>query len=344
MPLCPKTIISGDFTYQGLAKNAAAMQDFNWARRSVLISQDEGDDILSQTSDKLGKALCAFLLSAYDGNGYTSAKATAELNVSYESIRLSMIIGVQPEAYKTGTVGGDVVGFMGRFDAVEQHTVNAHYPDTFPADYLKRAADADRFFHHVLKRVSALPKLHLTLSPDAAVLFNQCRNEIEEYRQAADASTGIKQLLNKEPGKLGRWAGVLHICEHLDGLELPAGDDKTWKVPTIPSEVSWETLKRSFLLIKDHISPGSKAARVKANSDAAEQVAAFQAAAMRHGEGTIREIRKRITPRIRPSADDSHRIAQALEAEGYGRRAPVHHGRGAKYQATTALEAAAGSL
>ena len=145
-------------------------------------------------------------LSYYDGFGKRDA-LKGGLASDFEECLVSVLGGIQPNVFKEFNDGSDDSGSHARFNFVNQPTQPFIIPDD-PQGNLDLLPLLSGFY----EKISELPQLDLRLSPDAKKQFHNLNNKCELYRVGAK-SQALAALWGKMPGKIGRFAALIHIVE-----------------------------------------------------------------------------------------------------------------------------------
>ena len=154
------------------------------------------------------------LLSYYDGFGKIDA-LKGGLASDFEECLVSILGGIQPKVIREFNDGSDDNGNHSRFNFINQPTQPFIIPDDPQA-----SLDLLPLITSIYKRISELPQLSLRLSPDAQKQFHKLNNKCETYRVKAK-SQALAALWGKMPGKIGRFAALIHVVERVaSGQEI----------------------------------------------------------------------------------------------------------------------------
>ncbi|MFM6402932.1 DUF3987 domain-containing protein, partial [Planktothrix sp.] len=146
---------------------------------------------------------------------------------------VAMLGGIQPGVISNYMNGSDSNGHWSRVSVVSQPVSPFLIPDNLPGklDFKPMLVD---FY----KKLSQLPQLHFTLDAKAKAGFITINNKCERYRVEAKTQA-LASLWGKMPGKIGRFAALLHII------------DQVWNHGTVQSLViARTTLDRAVKLAK----------------------------------------------------------------------------------------------
>ena len=146
------------------------------------------------------------LLSYYDGFGKIDALKDG-LASDFEECLVSILGGIQPKVIREFNDGSDDNGSHARFNFVNQPTVPFLIPEN-PQGSL----DLLPLITSTYEKISELPQLDLRLSPEAKKHFEVLNNKCEMYRVKAK-SQALAALWGKMPGKIGRFAALIHVVE-----------------------------------------------------------------------------------------------------------------------------------
>jgi hypothetical protein len=322
--LTPDLLLSGGGTKQGL--DATFETCAKWAGKGVLYLQDEMKALFLKMARPAAteQDFSQWLLSRYDGMGSSEAKADTTRIRNYDTCRLTVLGGIQPDVYRDTLGDDDASGMTARFNAYEQPQVDQLFPDEFtPQDILEAQAlkdDLEALYGFLL----SIPELTLTLSTDAFKCFQQFRRDAFATKRA-EASNAGKSLANKGAGKVGRIAAVLHIVHHAVAARFD-----TNAATQIPQVVQLESVERAIKL-HDLLFKQTLGVRLSsAENDPAAQVAlrCHRAAKGKPDGLTITQLRQTFRGANRPSPAETIAACQQLHDQGLGRLVPVtHNGR-----------------
>lgn len=211
-PRMPQTLITEDLTVPGVEVHLEIHD--KWANRSVCIWLDEAAATLRQMADpgRAGKdaTLGGWLLSRYDGTGARGAKVDQSRERQYQSCRLAMVAGCQPEVYREITGDADQSGLSARFIVIEQLSVQQHFPTSCSEDDIRKAEDLKQLLVRCYEALARIEQLQLRLSPEAFELFQGERAAMYQ-RKRASVSAAERSLANKAAGRIGRLAALFHL-------------------------------------------------------------------------------------------------------------------------------------
>jgi Protein of unknown function (DUF3987)/Bifunctional DNA primase/polymerase, N-terminal len=174
----------------------------------VTLLADEISGWFRSQSQSYNVGLKEDFLSYYDGFGKRAA-LKGGLASDFDECLVSVLGGIQPNVFKEFNDGSDDSGSHARFNFVNQPTQPFIIPDD-PQGNLDLLPLLSGFY----EKISELPQLDLRLSPDAKKQFHNLNNKCELYRVGAK-SQALAALWGKMPGKIGRFAALIHIVEQL---------------------------------------------------------------------------------------------------------------------------------
>ncbi|BBD57189.1 hypothetical protein NIES204_45250 (plasmid) [Planktothrix agardhii NIES-204] len=148
------------------------------------------------------------LLSYYDGFGKIDALKDS-LASDFDECLVSILGGIQPKVIREFNDGSDDNGGHSRFNFVNQPTVPFLIPENPPG-----SLDLLPLITSTYEKISELPQLDLRLSPEAKKHFEILNNKCETYRIKAK-SQALAALWGKMPGKIGRFAALIHVVERV---------------------------------------------------------------------------------------------------------------------------------
>jgi len=211
-PRMPQTLITEDLTVPGVEVHLEIHN--KWANRSVCIWLDEAAATLRQMADpgRAGKdaTLGGWLLSRYDGTGARGAKVDQSRERQYQSCRLAMVAGCQPEVYREITGDADQSGLSARFIVIEQLSVQQHFPTSCSENDIRKAEALKQLLVRCYEALAKTEQLQLRLSPEAFELF-QGERAVMYQRKRASVSAAERSLANKAAGRIGRLAALFHL-------------------------------------------------------------------------------------------------------------------------------------
>lgn len=244
-PQLPHCLFSGtDITVQGIGRHAMNMEQYSWARRSILWILDEGIRGLDMLVDKRDTALKSTLLSMYDGRGSTSMKADSENERNYSQCRMSMMMLVQDLVFEEKMQGQDETGLVARFTLIKQKEGMTYTKLTREEMMIAQMEQASasaylEYRYRFASEFEAGPAdpyvLHLSNGAFGLMQDTVARNTAYAIKYGNDP---IRQSLSgKNSGQVLRIAGLLEVAWALDEEN-----------GRMPQEISAETLKRAIKL------------------------------------------------------------------------------------------------
>lgn len=196
--------------YVNCGTTGAGMRDLinEQAKKSygVTLLADEISGWFRSQSQSYNVGLKEDFLSYYDGFGKRAA-LKGGLASDFDECLVSVLGGIQPNVFKEFNDGSDDSGSHARFNFVNQPTQPFIIPDD-PQGNLDLLPLLSGFY----EKISELPQLELRLSPDAKKQFHSLNNKCELYRVNAK-SQALAALWGKMPGKIGRFAALIHVVE-----------------------------------------------------------------------------------------------------------------------------------
>jgi hypothetical protein len=174
----------------------------------ITLLADEISGWFKSQSQSYNIGLKEDFLSYYDGFGKRDA-LKGGLASDFDECLVSVIGGIQPNVFKEFNDGSDDNGSHARFNFINQPTQPFIIPDD-PQGNLDLLPLLSEFY----EKISELPQLDLRLSPDAKKQFHNLNNKCELYRVGAK-SQALAALWGKMPGKIGRFAALIHVVEQL---------------------------------------------------------------------------------------------------------------------------------
>ena len=204
--------------YVNCGTTGAGMRDLinEQAKKSygVTLLADEISGWFRSQSQSYNVGLKEDFLSYYDGFGKRAA-LKGGLASDFDECLVSVLGGIQPNVFKEFNDGSDDSGSHARFNFVNQPTQPFIIPDD-PQGNLDLLPLLSGFY----EKISELPQLELRLSPDAKKQFHSLNNKCETYRVNAK-SQALAALWGKMPGKIGRFAALIHVVERVtSGQEI----------------------------------------------------------------------------------------------------------------------------
>ena len=310
----PQLLLTSNGTQQGLDANFEACE--RWAGKGTLLTYDEMKALFLKLAkpSSTEQAFAEWLLSRYDGQGSLEAKADQSRIRNYDTCRLTVIGGIQPDVYRSMLSDGDTSGMTARFNAYEQAQVEQHFPEEFSATELREAVRLKEQLYGLYRAVFLIPHLDLSLSTDAFKRFQAFRRSAFQLKRA-EFTDAAKSLANKAHGKVGRLAAVLHVIDH--AWEARDSDD----APYIPKVIQLETIERAIklheLLFKQTLGVRLSSAD---NSETAQVALKIHRMAKGKPDGlSLGAIRQGFRGQSRPSNADVLAACQQLHAQSLGR-------------------------
>jgi hypothetical protein len=316
------TLIHEDLTPQGVERHLV-LHD-RYAKGSILLLIDEAKDMLSemagQSTSSSHLKLGSWILSRYDGSGARGAKADAAYERHYSKCRVAALLCCQPDIYREITGDADQSGLAGRFVAMEQTTVDQHFPEEFDSAHMSRHKHLSDLLVKLYTFACERDSIKLALDGDARRLFQQERKLLNDRKNKTlnDAERG---QLNKSHGRLGRLAGVLHLIWSFQ----PARPEARF----IPNVVGVDVMQMAIMLNRFLL---SQSVLVRETSDgnnlSMKKILAFHGRALKVNEPRlITSIRKALASGMRATPSETELIARCLHQIGVGRITLDHKGR-----------------
>ncbi len=316
------TLIHEDLTPQGVERHLVLHDRFS--KGSILLLIDEAKDMLSEMTGQSASSnhlkLGSWILSRYDGSGARGAKADAAYERHYSQCRVSALFCCQPDIYREIAGDSDQSGLAGRFVAVEQTTVDQHFPDEFDCSHQDRHKRLSDLLVELYMFVCERNSLRLVLDSDARRLFQQERRFLNDRKNKTlnDAERG---QLNKSHGRIGRLAGVLHV--------IWSFQDSRPDARAIPPVVSIAAMQMAIELNRFLLSQSVLARETSdGNNLSMKKILAFHARARKVIEPRlVTSIRKALASPMRATPAETELIARSLHQIGVGRVTKDHKGR-----------------
>lgn len=198
----------------------------------VLVLTDELAASYKNNSKTYNAGLLEDFLTYYDGVGKIEALKDGFMG-DFSQCLVSMLGGIQPGVISNYMNGSDGNGHWSRVNIVNQPVSPFLIPDNPPPSLDIKVMLVDFY-----KKLSQLPRLQLTLEAKAKAGFTTINNKCELYRVGAKTQA-LASLWGKMPGKIGRFAAMIHIIEQV------------WQYGTVQSLVVGKaTLDRAVKLAK----------------------------------------------------------------------------------------------
>ena len=312
-PNRPKTLITEDFTPQGIERHFALHSQY--ANGSVLLLFDEGKDVLKEMSGQSTSTnqlkIGTWILPRYDGSGGQGAKADEGKERDYEECRLAVLMCCQPDVYREIAGDADQTGIAGRIVVVEQHVVKTHYPECINEDQNVRHKILDDLLIRLYRFFCERNEVYIKLGDEAFGLFQKERQRLDDLKNET-ISDAARSIFNKCGGRIGRLAGLFHILWAFD----PSNPCKR----EVPEDVGKESMERAIALNKILLS-GSILARETSdgNDDRKRQLHDLQSMALRvNSRISLGKLKKRFNSNKRLSMKEYVALAKCLHQMGYG--------------------------
>ena len=309
-----QTLITEDLTPQGVERHLVLHDQY--AKGSVLLLIDEGKDMLAemsgQTSSTNQLKLGSWILSRYDGTGGRGAKADAAYERHYSQCRVSALFCCQPDIYREITGDADQSGLAGRFIAVEQATVQQHFPEDFDSCHQQKHKELSELLVALYMYVCDRGQIQLVLSDEARRLFQRERHYLNQ-RKSQTLNDAERGQLNKAHGRLGRLAGIEHLLWSFDHTNPSARD--------LPLIVEADSMKRAIKANRFLLSQSVLVRQTsKGNNLAMQKIQAFHNKALKVEKvSKVSGIRKSLNSPMRATTAETELIATALNKIGVGR-------------------------
>jgi len=227
-PIMRRFFISGG-TQAGIRNVLNTHSKNGWG---LLVLTDELAASYKNNGKTYNAGLLEDFLTYYDGYGKSEA-LNEGFKGDFSKCLVAMLGGIQPGVISEYMNGSDGNGHWSRVSVVSQPVNPFLIPDNLPGklDFKPMLVD---FY----KKLSHLPQLHFTLDAKAKAGFIIINNKCEMYRVGAKTQA-LASLWGKMPGKIGRFAALLHIIEQV------------WQYGTVQSFVVGKTtLDRAVELAK----------------------------------------------------------------------------------------------
>jgi len=227
-PIMRRYFISGG-TQAGIRNILNTHSQNGWG---LLVLTDELAASYKNNGKTYNAGLLEDFLTYYDGYGKSEA-LNEGFKGDFSRCLVSMLGGIQPGVISNYMNGSDGNGHWSRVSVVNQPVSPFLIPDNLPGklDFKPMLVD---FY----KKLSQLPQLHFTLDAKAKAGFTTINNKCELYRVGAKTQA-LASLWGKMPGKIGRFAALLHIIEQV------------WQYGTVQGlVVTKQTLDRAVELAK----------------------------------------------------------------------------------------------
>ncbi len=227
-PIMRRFFISGG-TQAGIRNVLNTHSKNGWG---LLVLTDELAASYKNNSKTYNAGLLEDFLSFYDGYGKFEA-LNEGFKGDFSKCLVAMLGGIQPGVISNYMNGSDGNGHWSRVSVVNQPISPFIVPDKPMA-----SLDIKPMLVDFYRKLSQLPQLHFTLDAKAKAGFITINNKCEQYRVTAKTQA-LASLWGKMPGKIGRFAALLHII------------DQVWQYGTVQSLVVGKaTLDRAVKLAK----------------------------------------------------------------------------------------------
>jgi DNA primase len=181
-------------------------------RHGLVMIYDEFAADFRNRSKKYNAGLTEDLLSYYDGIGKREALADG-FSGDFDETLISLQGSIQPGVIEEFLNGdNDPNGYWARLSIINQPNQALEIP-TDPSQRGPKIDLAPLLVSHY-KKVANLPKLHLKLTKIAESLMIEIMNRCDRKRVAASTQSMAAQW-GKLPGKIGRFAALIHITEQI---------------------------------------------------------------------------------------------------------------------------------
>lgn len=203
-PIMRRFFISGG-TQAGIRNVLNTHSANGWG---LLVLTDELAASYKNNGKTYNAGLLEDFLTYYDGYGKSEA-LNEGFKGDFSQCLVSMLGGIQPGVISEYMNGSDGNGHWSRVSVVNQPISPFLIPDNLPGklDFKPMLVD---FY----KKLSQLSRIDLTLDTKAKTGFIVLNNKCETYRVTAK-SQALASLWGKMPGKIGRFAALLHIIEQV---------------------------------------------------------------------------------------------------------------------------------
>jgi len=225
--------IVGDFTGEGIDRNAMTNDAFPGYRIGSLLTTDEGRQLMGGDRYKSGakgsagsKYTLDKLKRAWDGKGPSSVRGERGRERNYERIRLGILAFIQPEIYDeiASDESDDACGFWPRFLAYEAAPVQLR--EGLTLQERREIAQNSTFRNYLDMLYGSIYSLHLIpLHLDQQVQFSfsedaedwwypiQCQIGRESARETQSGDGVMGRLLGKLPALVVDVALLLHLLK-----------------------------------------------------------------------------------------------------------------------------------
>ncbi|WP_413746099.1 DUF3987 domain-containing protein [Synechococcus sp. MIT S9507] len=221
----------GDFTGEGIDRNAMVNEQFPGYRTGFMLTSDGGRQLLGGDRYKsAGKGIAGSkytqdkLKRAWDGKGPNSARGNKALERNYEKIRLCVLGFIQPSIYDeiSSDEADDACGFWPRFLAYETESIQLKEGLT-PAERreITEHSTFRRYLDQMYGMIHGLHKFHGGVGSYAEFTFStqaenwwypvQCQVDRESAREEASDDGVMGRLLAKLPALVVDTALLLHL-------------------------------------------------------------------------------------------------------------------------------------
>ena len=174
----------------------------------VLVLTDELAASYKNNGKTYNAGLLEDFLTYYDGYGKFEALKDGFAG-DFSQCLVSMLGGIQPGVVSEYMNGNDTNGHWSRVNVVNQPVVPSLIPDNLPSKLEFKEMLVDFY-----RKLSQLPRLDLTLDAKARSRFILIYNKCELHRVEAKTQA-LASLWGKMPGKIGRFAALLHIIDQV---------------------------------------------------------------------------------------------------------------------------------
>ncbi|MFM6207615.1 DUF3987 domain-containing protein, partial [Planktothrix sp.] len=203
-PIMRRFFISGG-TQAGIRNVLNTHSKNGWG---LLVLTDELAASYKNNSKTYNAGLLEDFLSYYDGYGKSEA-LNEGFKGDFSKCLVAMLGGIQPGVISNYMNGSDGNGHWSRVSVVNQPISPFIVPDKPMA-----SLDIKPMLVDFYRKLSELPRLELTLDAKAKASFTKINNKCEMYRVTAKTQA-LASLWGKMPGKIGRFAALLHIIEQV---------------------------------------------------------------------------------------------------------------------------------
>ena len=307
-PPRPAYLAISDFTAEALTQQLQTQEN---SGLGLLINRDELAAMFGNLNQyRSGRGSDSEqLLEAYDGGGFRSLRVAATGGGrSYSRCHLSIWGTIQPAVLQALIADGDAAGLWARFLFIPLPEVVVAMPSEETENEATQSEHAAALLEQVCSHVYRLPRVSLTLDPDARAVFMAYEARCQAEALAATiAAHGA--LIGKAAGKVLRVAGLLHLL-----WAFEAG------IPHA-SPISPGQIERAILLV-DRLNAWTLGIHeAAAAGDTSELMRLLHRISTASGEAiTWRDVAQRLTRRQRMDIDSAmtSAAADALSAMDLG--------------------------